>query len=509
MRPRTLTIASLFSVAMAATLVAAIYTTQVRRPEPARASAPAGAEAQQPAPAAQGATRPVPAGLDIFRDIARANRAGVVNVNTSKLVRRPAFHDFFGDDFMERFFGQPGQGPERDSRDRRQTQTSLGSGFVIDKDGYILTNRHVIEGADKVQVTLNDGKTYEAKVVGRDSRTDVGLLKIEPTEPLTVLSLGDSEKLEVGEWVMAIGNPFNFGNSVTVGVVSFVGRDMRLEDFRRGTSVEMIQTDAAINPGNSGGPLLNTRGEVIGINTLIVTNGSAANAGVGFSVPINVAKEILPQLREKGRVVRGWMGVNIQPVTEELAGTYGLKEAKGASVSAVTAGSPAEKAGLQPEDVILTADGRAIEDSTDLSRYIASKSPGTTVKLDVLRGEERKSVSVTLGTFPDEPAEQEGEGSGQSRLGMTLRDLTPALAERMELPRGMRGALVTEIEAGEAAEEAQLVRGDVIVSVNGQPVEGVAAFERAVAAARPATRARLRVYNPQADGYRVTVLRLE
>jgi serine protease Do len=510
MRPRTLTIASFFSVAMAATLVAALYTTQVRRPLPARALAEAAAP-QAAAPAPQAAAHALPAGLDIFRDIARANRSGVVNVNTSKLVRRPAYHDFFGDDFMERFFGQPGPGtgPQGDSRDRRQTQTSLGSGFVIDKDGYILTNRHVIEGADTVKVTLNSGKTYEARIAGRDSRTDVGLLKIEPGEPLTVLNLGDSEKLEVGEWVMAIGNPFNFGNSVTVGVVSFVGRDMRLEDVRRGTSVEMIQTDAAINPGNSGGPLLNTRGEVIGINTLIVTNGSAANAGVGFSVPINVAKEILPQLREKGKVTRGWMGVNIQAVTEELAATYGLKEAKGASVSAVSAGSPAEKAGLQPEDVILSADGRAIEDSTDLSRYIASKSPGTSVKLEVLRGAERKSVPVTLGTFPDEPSEQQGDEGGRASLGMTLRDLTPALAERMELPRGVRGALVTDVVAGEAAEEAQLLRGDVIVSVNGQPVEDVAAFERAVQAARPATRVRLRVYNGQADGYRVTVLRIE
>jgi serine protease Do len=500
MRPRTLTIASFFSIAMAATLVAALYTTQVRRPEPARASA----EAET----AQGVARaPVGTGLEIFRDIARANNAGVVNVNTSKLVRRPSYHDFFGDDLMERFFGPAPEGDRR--RERPQTQQSLGSGFVIDKDGYILTNRHVIEGADKVQVTFTSGKTYDAKIVGRDARTDVGLLKIEPSEPLTVLNLGDSDRAEVGEWVMAIGNPFNFGNSVTVGVVSFVGRDMRLEDPRRGTSIEMIQTDAAINPGNSGGPLLNTHGEVIGINTLIVTNGSAANAGVGFSVPVNVAKEILPQLREKGKVIRGWMGVNIQAVTEDLAGTYGLKEAKGAYVSAVTSGSPADKAGLLPEDVILSADGRTIEDNGDLSRYISSKSPGATVKLDILRGKDRKAVSVTLGTFPDEPSEEPGEDGGRASLGMTLRDLTPAFAERMELPRGTRGALVTDVEAGEAAEEAGLVPRDVIVSVNGQMVDDVAAFEGAIEASRPATRARLRVFNAQRGGYRVVVLRLK
>jgi serine protease Do len=203
------------------------------------------------------------------------------------------------------------------------------------------------------------------------------------------------------------------------------------------------------------------------------------------------------------------MGVNIQAVTEDLAGTYGLKEAKGAYVSAVTNGSPAEKAGLQPEDVILSADGRTIEDSTDLSRYISSKSPGTTVKLDVLHGKERKNVSVSLGTFPDEPSDEQGEEGGRASLGMTLRDLNPTIAERLELPRGTRGALVMDVEAGEAAEEAGLVRGDVIMSVNGQTVDDVAAFERAIQGARPATLARLRVFNAQTGGYRVVVLKLK
>jgi serine protease Do len=505
MKKRTVTVASCFSIAMAATLLGALYTTQVRRPEPAQASTAAVAPEPSPRPGAV-------LGLETFRDIARASNPGVVNINTSKTVRRPAFHDFFGDDFMERFFGRPSpdQTPEGRGRERRQTQTSLGSGFVIDKDGYILTNRHVIDGADKVKVTFPGGKSYDAKIVGRDARTDVGLLKIEASEPLTVLTLGDSDKAEVGEWVMAVGNPFGLGgNSVTVGVVSFKGERPQIQ-LQRYTNIDLIQTDAAINPGNSGGPLLNTRGEVIGINTLIITNGSAANAGVGFSVPINVAKEILPQLREKGKVVRGWMGVNIQPVTEDLAATYGLSEATGTYVSAVTAGSPAEKAGLQPEDVILSADGRTIEDNSDLSRYIASKSPGTTVKLEIVRGKERRTVSVTLGSFPDEGSESAGEESGRARLGMTLRDITPAIAEQLPRPRGMRGALVTEVEAGEAAEDAGLTRGDVIVSVNGKAVEDVDAFERAIDAARPTSFARLRVYNSQAGGgYRGLVLRLK
>jgi len=497
MTPRTQTIASLFSVAMAAMLLGALVTSQLQRPQPAEARPTTAAYA----PAQEGVARPGVT-LDTFRDIARRETAGVVNVNTSKVVNRQRFRDFFGDDMMERFFG-PGDrgGPER------QTQRSLGSGFVIDKAGYILTNRHVVEGADQISVSFPNGKNYPAKLVGRDARTDVALLKIEPKEPLTVLDMADSDQVEVGEWVMAIGNPFGLGNSVTVGVVSFKGRDLPL-GVVQGTTVEMIQTDAAINPGNSGGPLLNTRGQVIGINTLIITDGGARqSSGVGFSVPINVAKELLPQLREKGRVVRGWLGVRIQGLNEELAKTYGLKEAKGAVISEVTPGSPAEKAGLKAEDVIVAADGRAIRDNGDLSRYIASQSPGKTVKLDVMRNAQEKSFSVSLGTFQEETAEEGSAGARKGKLGMTLRDLTPGMAERLELPKGARGALVWEVEAGEPAEEAGLQRGDLIVSVNGTAVSGVEDFERAVEGARPDGAARLRVQSSQ--GFRIVVLRFQ
>jgi serine protease Do len=505
MKPRTLTIASFFSVAMAATLVGALVTSQVRRPDPAVASTAQG----QPRSSGTGL------GLETFRDIARSTNPGVVNINTSKTVRLPRgrdpFRDFFGQgDDGERFFS-PSPDDERGGRggDRR-TRTSLGSGFVIDDNGYILTNRHVIEGADEIDVSFPDGKRFDAKIVGQDARTDVALIKIEPKGKLTPIPLGNSDQVEVGEWVMAVGNPFGLpggGNSVTVGVVSFKGRDLELGV--RNTSVEMIQTDAAINPGNSGGPLLNTRGEVVGINTMIVTNGAAASAGVGFSVPINVAKEIIPQLRDKGKVVRGWMGVTIGPMTEDLAATYGLDEAKGALVNQVQAGSPADKAGLQPEDAILQADGRTIQDNGDLSRYIASLQPGSTVKLDLLRGRDKKAVSVTLGTFPDQASEDSVQEAGHASLGMTLRDLTPAMAERMGLPRETRGVMVVEVEAGEVAEDSGLTRGDVIVTVNGQPVDGTAAFEAKVAAARPAGRARLRVYNSQIEGYRMIALRLK
>ncbi len=502
MRPRTLTIGSFFSVAMAATLVGAIVTSQVRRPE----AAVANTETQ--ARLAAGS----PSGLDTFRDIARAANPGVVNINTSKTVRLPRnrdpFRDLFGqgEDGPERFFSPAPEG----ERGERRTRTSLGSGFVIDDQGYILTNRHVIEGADEINVSFPDGKRYDAKIIGQDARTDVALIKIEPKAGLTPIPLGNSDKVEVGEWVMAVGNPFGLpggGNSVTVGVVSFKGRDLELGV--RNTSVEMIQTDAAINPGNSGGPLINTRGEVVGINTLIVTGGAQASAGVGFSVPINVAKDILSQLRDKGKVTRGWMGVTIGPMSEDLAATYGLDEAKGALINSVNPGSPAEKAGLQPEDAILRADDRVIQDNGDLSRYIASLPPGTTVKLELVRGSDKKSVSVTLGTFQDQTTEQTAADAGRASLGMTLRDLTPAVAERFNLPRDTKGVVVMDVEAGEVAEDAGLLRGDVIVTVNGQPVGSTEAFESAIAAARPAGRARLRVYNAQIEGYRMVALRLK
>jgi serine protease Do len=477
------TLASLFSVAMAAMLVGAVVMREVGRPEAAQADKAQSASAA--ARAGGGLT------LDTFRDIARARTNAVVNINTSKVVKRQRndLRDFFGDDTMNRFFGP--RGGNEDGGDR-ETQRALGSGFIIDKDGTILTNRHVIEGADQIRVTLSDAKSYDAKLIGRDPRTDVALLKIEPKEELTVIELGDSDQTDVGEWVMAIGNPFGLGgNSVTVGVVSYKGRAIPLGT--PGTSVDMIQTDAAINPGNSGGPLLNTRGQAIGINTLIITQGVPQSAGVGFAVPINVAKEILPQLRDKGRVVRGWLGIQIQRLTDDLAKSYKIKEAKGAVISEVTPGSPAEAAGVRPDDVVVAVDGRGVEDNSDLSRYIASKAPGTTVRLKVVRGGAEREIPVTLGTFPDADEKDETEESQKAQLGMSLRDLSPELAERLDLPRGSKGAVVMNVEAGEAAEEAGLSRGDVIVSVNGVAVDGVSGFESGIAKAKVDGLARLRV----------------
>jgi serine protease Do len=510
MNTRSRTIASFFSIAMAAMLLGAVVTTQVRT-QTAMAR-PAEADAAAAQPAARPAAGPV--SLTTFRDIARMQTAGVVNINTRRTVRRRSsdpFRDFFGDDLMERFFGPQGQGQgpqgrggERE-RSERQTQRSLGSGFIIDGEGHILTNRHVIEGADQISVTLNNGKDYDAKLVGKDARTDVALLKIEPKETLTHLNLGNSEQVEVGEWVMAIGNPFGLGgNSVTVGVVSFKGRGMPLT---RGTQVEMIQTDAAINPGNSGGPLLNTSGEVVGLNTLIVTGGLQQSAGVGFAVPINVAKEILPQLRDTGKVVRGWMGVQIQPITEDLARTYRMKEAKGALISDVSEDSPADKADLEPGDVVVEVDGRQVEDNNDLSRYIASKAPGSTVRLRILRNGSDKTVSLTLGTFPEERAEADREEQESGvQLGMTLREMTPDLAARLEMPRTAKGVVIMDVEAGSPAEDAGLQQRDVIVSVNNQTVEDPDDFKQEIEKARADGVARLRVRRGNTHSF--TVLRL-
>jgi serine protease Do len=481
---------SMSSAGLALAVLGTVAVVQLRRPEAAQARPP---EPAVSAPARSGA----PLTLDTFRDIARAAGPGVVNINTKKIVKRQALPDPFRD-----FFGQ--DSPFGGGRPEREAQRSLGSGFVIDRDGYILTNRHVVEGADEIKVTLPDKKTYEAKLVGKDARTDVALIKIEPRETLAVLPLGDSDKVEAGEWVMAIGSPFEMTNSVTVGVVSFTGRSLRLEET---SSVEMIQTDAAINPGNSGGPLLNTSGQVIGINTLIFTQGVAQSSGVGFAVPINVAKGILAQLKTKGSVTRGWLGVSIEDMSEDLAQTYGFKEAKGAVVGQLTLGSPAEKAGLQPEDVILAVDDKEIHESSDLVSYVSSRAPGTSVRLRVFRGGSEKTLSATLGTFPDEQEREARSTGGEAKLGMTYRDLSPREADQLQLPRGTKGVVVTQVEPGEAAEEANLQRGDVILSVNSQVVTSADEFEKAIDKARPNKRARLRCERG-ANAF-VTVIQLE
>ncbi len=490
MRSGSRTVVSFLAVAMAATALGAVVQSRTHQGSSGIASAPVAAATV--APPGSG----TPLTFDTFREIARSRNASVVNIRTRTTVRRPRLQspfDFFGDDF---FGGRRRQQEERNRRDGRDgvSVRSLGSGFVIDTSGYILTNNHVIDEVDDITVVLANGHEYDGKLVGQDARTDVALIKIEPKEPLTTLPMGNSDQAEVGEWVMAIGQPFGLaGNSVTVGVVSFKGRDLELG--QRNTRVDMLQTDAAINPGNSGGPLLNTRGEVIGVNTMIATNGGAQNVGVGFAVPINVVKQILPQLREKGRVVRGWMGVGVRDMDADLALTYGLKEPSGAVVNEVTPGSPADTAGLLPEDVVIEADGRPMKTPSDLTSYVASQAPGTTVRLKVLRGraDNVKEFSLKLGTFPESSDQIREDPADRASLGMRLRDLTPAMRNQFDLPSDTKGVLVTDVGAGGAAEEAGLVEGDIIISVGGVAVDSVAQFESEIAKAKAAGIARLRV----------------
>jgi serine protease Do len=452
-----------------------------------------GAERSVAAEASVSPTAAAPGGavtLGTFQAIAHRDDAAVVNISTSKVVHEARMQDPFSEFFGRN--GSPSMVPWGRGDGEALTQRSLGSGFVVDAKGYVLTNRHVVDGADQVEVTLANGHHYKAKVAGEDARTDIALLKIEPRETLTPLPLGDSDGTQVGEWVMAVGNPFGLGgNSVTVGVVSFKGRTLDLSTH--GTPIDMLQTDAAINPGNSGGPLINARGEAVGINTLIMTGGAQQYSGVGFAVPINVARGILPQLRDKGHVVRGWLGVQIQGVDEDLAKSLKMSDTRGAIVSNVTPGSPADEAGLKPGDVVRDLDGKPVETSSDLSSRVASMGPGGRVALDVLRDGSEKTIEVKLGTFPDEQeAEAKGE-AGHGRLGAAVRTLTPDLAQGLDIPADAHGVVIVQVEPGSPADTAGLRERDIVVSVDGQPVADAGAFRASVEKARPGEVLRLRV----------------
>lgn len=455
--------------------------------------------ASPPAPAAAPAPE-IAAGppSTTFQRIAKAESPGVVNVTTSKVVEGESVPE----GFQEFFRGFPGV--EVAPRGERRTRMGEGSGFVIDKDGWILTNRHVVDDADKVWVTTSNGRRYAARVVGRDARTDVAVLKIAPREPLTILPLGDSSQVEPGEWVMAVGNPFGLGgNSVSVGVVSFKGRPMDLSEH--GTPIEMVQTDAAINPGNSGGPLIDAGGRVIGINTLIVTQGVGQSSGVGFAVPINVAKAELAQLKEKGHVTRGWLGIQIQALDEDLSSSLGLRGTDGALVSDVRPGGPADKAGMKPGDVITRVNGTAVHTSADVSEIVSSLAPGEKAKLDVVRDGREKTLDASVGTFPEGREEASaGTGGERGRLGLSLRPLDDASAAHLDLPRGMDGLVVSEVEPGSPAETAGLRPGDVIVGVDGREVSSRGDFEKAVDGRQPV---RVRVY--RGGGYLFLVLKPE
>ncbi|MEE2638518.1 MAG: trypsin-like peptidase domain-containing protein [Acidobacteriota bacterium] len=411
-------------------------------------------------------------GASTFRDIAEAQSPMVVNIRTESQGRGEELNRFFGgggdrDDLFRRFFGDepPESGP-------RQPTVAAGTGFVIDQDGYILTNNHVVADATKIEVSFfgDDEQAYEARVVGRDRLTDSALIELteRPSYTLPEAKFGDSDQMRAGDWVMAIGNPFNLGHTVTVGVVSAVGRPF---EQIRGRSQAVIQTDAAINPGNSGGPLLNLRGEVIGINTAIVSD-RPSNLGIGFAVPINTVRELLPQLRS-GRVTRGLIGVSILPVTNDDFEDLGLEERVGAIVSTIARGGPADDADLELGDVIVSFDGERVADVEDLQQKVVDTRPGTRIELGVFRGGEPTTVPITIGELD---LDNEGRTTVvevedlTTGFGMNLQDLTADTARQLDLAPGTVGAVVTGVEPGGAAQAGGVRPGDLISSVNRNPI---------------------------------------
>jgi serine protease Do len=415
--------------------------------------------------------------LPDFVVLAKKMRPIVVNISTTQVSesrgQQPEFGSPFGEedpfnDFWRRFFGGPlPRGPQR--------QRSLGSGFIIDADGSILTNNHVVENAQKIVVKLSNDQEYEAKVIGRDAKTDMAVIQIKANTALTAASLGDSDSLEVGEWVVAIGNPFGLDSTITSGIVSAKGRHIG-----QGPYDNFIQTDASINPGNSGGPLINLRGEVIGINTAIFSR-TGGNMGIGFAIPINLAKELLPQLRGKGKVTRGYLGVLIQKVTPDIAESLGMERGYGALVANVSKDGPAEKAGVKVGDVIIEFDDKEVKDSADLPIIVARTAVDKKVRMKVLRDKKEVTLNVAVGELKDEEVVASAPEKGE--LGMTVQKLTPQLAENLGLDKP-DGVVVTAVEPGSAADEAGIRRGDVILEVDRKPVRGVEDYRKAIGGSR-------------------------
>jgi serine protease Do len=455
-------------------------------------------------PASNTAALNGPIDAQTFRNIAKAQSPSVVNIRTTARVRGRELTEFFGgqDDLLQRFFGGQPQGPggrqRRQPRDDFQQQEGTGTGFIIDKTGFILTNNHVVEGADDIRVSLFGGgrtESYAAKVIGRDALTDTALIQLTeaPSAGLQEARFGDSAQMQPGDWVVAIGNPFNLSHTVTVGVISALGRPL---GGVPGREQPMLQTDAAINPGNSGGPLLNVRGEVVGINTAIYTDAQrAANIGIGFATPINPIRDLLPQLRN-GKVTRGVIGIRVDRdgVTKDVAQAMGLPSASGAMLASVTPGGPAEKAGLQPGDIITEFNGRPVADSEALVNMVVATKPGTSVPVTVYRKKQKKTMNIIVDEL-DLDAEQGRQARGGGRdpveeptatgFGMEVGPITPDVARELELPRNRGGAVVLDVERNSAAFNAGIRPNDVIVEVNQQEVSNPSQVQRELQRATP------------------------
>ncbi len=431
-----------------------------------------------------------------FSSLVKEVAPAVVNVSTTEKVSGGPmmdlpFQNLPEDSPFRQFFRHYFNSPEG-GQSHPMVQHSLGSGFIIDPAGYIVTNNHVAGSASQISVTLSDGKTFKAKLVGHDERTDLALLKITADHPLPAVSWGDSDKAEVGDWVVAVGNPFGLGGTVTAGIVSARGRDLH-----EGPYDSFIQTDAAINRGNSGGPMFNMDGQVIGINSAIYSpNGGSV--GIGFAIPSSIAKPVIAQLREHGSVERGWLGVQIQEVTPDMAESLGLKSAAGAVVANVTKGSPSEAAGLRQGDVITRFNGKDIKELRDLTRAVADTRPGSHAPITLWRDGHEMQLAVDVGKMPEktvasaeEPDSSVSPSAGEAKvasLGLTLGNLTADARRELGLDNSVKGALVTDVEDGAPASEHGLRPGDVIVKVGQEAVDGPKQASERLAEAKKANR---------------------
>lgn len=448
-----------------------------------------------------------------FVEVVKEAKPAVVHIRVEKSMSGGGMYDqqfeeFFNNPFFERFFGpqfrQGPQGPRGPNREYKQQ--GQGSGFIISNDGYILTNNHVVDGADTITVILSDNREFKAELTGSDPQSDVALIKIKDKGRLPTLPLGDSDALEVGEWVIAIGNPFGLSSTVTAGVVSATGRSsVGINEYEN-----FIQTDAAINPGNSGGPLLNVKGEVVGINSALFSR-TGGYMGIGFAIPINMVKTIETQLKSAGKVTRGWLGVVIQNVDENLAKSFGLKEAEGILVSEVQAGSPADKSGIRQGDVIVSLNDTTLKDVADLRNRVALLPPNSSASLGIIRDGATMTVQVNIGERPNEIAQSQGDVQGKpgpastnERFGLTFQDLTPELADRLGYDN-KQGVVVSQVEPGSPASSAGLQPGQLIEEVNKRPVRNVRELTAAMEKSDDKNRLLLRVRSGNFSQYAVLI----
>jgi len=412
-----------------------------------------------------------------FTELAKNCSPAVVNISTVKTVNGGAgrvFEHFFGNPHGQQDpFGRYFEDFLRNQPQREFKQASLGSGFILDKAGYIVTNNHVIDGADEIEVKLNDGKEYRAEIIGSDNSTDLALIKIKADHALPVLTLGDSDKLEIGQWVLAIGSPFGLEHTVTAGIISAKGRVIGAGPYD-----DFIQTDASINPGNSGGPLLNMNGEVVGINTAIVNGGE----GIGFAIPINIANTVFEQLKSSGSVTRGWLGVGIQDLDDNLKEYYGISQ--GVLISEVFPGDPADKAGIQPNDIVLSINGNPVDSSRDLSKQIADLPVESTAEVKLNRNGKIQTVNVTIARRDEVKLGTTGQGKppepAEGSLGMQLSDITPDIARRFGLA-DTGGVMVVEVKPDGKSAVAGIQEGDIIKEINHRPVKNVSAYNQIMA----------------------------